>query len=162
MPMPSHPVHGKASTHPQYSGYRCMWRRCNDPKHRDYPNYGAKGIEVCARWAMGQRYAQGFWNYLEDLGDKPGPGYTVDRIDGSKGYTPENCRWADQATQNANRKIMKGEAHYKARLTADDVREIRILLRQGKSLSEVGRLYGVKNYVIYNISSGRAWKSVTD
>ena len=111
---------------------------------------------------MGQRYAQGFWNYLEDLGDKPGPGYTVDRIDGSKGYTPENCRWADQATQNANRKIMKGEAHYKARLTADDVREIRILLRQGKSLSEVGRLYGVKNYVIYNISSGRAWKSVTD
>ena len=159
--MPSHPVHGKASAHPQYSGYRCMWRRCNDPKHRDYSRYGDKGVEVCARWAIGQRYAQGFWNYLEDLGERPGPGYTVDRIDGSKGYTPENCRWADQATQSANRRIVRGEAHYKARLMADDVRDIKVLLGQGKGLTEIGRIYGVTNCAIWGISKGRSWKHIT-
>jgi hypothetical protein len=110
---------------------------------------------------MGQRYAQGFWNYLEDLGEKPSPGHTVDRIDRDKGYSPDNCRWADHATQNANRRIMKGETHYKARLSADDVREIKALLRQGKGLTEIGKAYGVTNCVIYSISKGRSWKSIT-
>ena len=85
----------------------------------------------------------------------------MDRVDGDKGYSPDNCRWADQATQSANRKIMKGETHYKARLTTEQVREIRKLLEQGKGLTEIGRLFDVTNYTIYHISKRRSWRSVT-
>ena len=60
--------------------------------------YGGKGIKVCARWDT-------FENFLEDMGERPGPEYSIERIDSTKGYYPDNCKWATRIEQNRNRSM---------------------------------------------------------
>jgi hypothetical protein len=73
-----------------------MWTRCERRENSNYRHYGGAGITVCDRW-------KNFESFLADMGERP-DGYTLDRIDGTKGYTPGNCRWATPKEQMRNRK----------------------------------------------------------
>lgn len=73
-----------------------MISRCEDPKNKSYYNYGVKGISVCEEWHSVSVFAE--WAY--NNGYKENEGLSIERLDSSKGYCPENCVWADRKTQN--------------------------------------------------------------
>lgn len=75
-----------------------MKARCYNPNYWAYRHYGGRGIAVCERW-LGP---EGFRNFLTDMGKKPSPKHSLDRIDNDRPYSPENCRWATQKDQVRN------------------------------------------------------------
>lgn len=81
--------------------YTAMKNRCLYKSLPAYQEYGARGIMICPRWLV--RNGQGFRNFIADMGPRP-IGKTLDRINVQGHYEPDNCRWADDDTQNANRR----------------------------------------------------------
>lgn len=84
-----------SSKHPLYKVWSSMMYRCHNENSTLYRTYGAKGIKVCKRW-------HDFKNFIQDMGLKPSKEYSIDRIDGKLGYSPENCRWATPEIQKSN------------------------------------------------------------
>lgn len=87
----------------EYMVWTNMHQRCSNPKSSMFPYYGAKGIKVCDRWSG----EEGFINFYNDMGARPSSGdgraMQLDRIDNSKGYSPDNCRWIHQRDNARNR-----------------------------------------------------------
>lgn len=90
-------VHGQANT-PEYAAFNHAQRRCNDPENPAYANYGGRGIEF--------RF-NSIEEWLEELGPKPSPELTVDRIDNNGHYERGNVRWATRHTQVHNRRPIR-------------------------------------------------------
>lgn len=80
-----------------YKKWASMKSRCNNPKDPSYKSYGGKGLTVCAEWndSFENFYEWSIKNGYED-------GLTIDRINNSKGYFPENCRYVTYKEQNRN------------------------------------------------------------
>lgn len=81
--------HGMYGT-PTYKSWSEMKYRCGNPKRSEYVN-----VSYCEEWEY-------FSNFFRDMGLRP-KGTTLDRIDVHKGYSKDNCRWADDFTQENNR-----------------------------------------------------------
>lgn len=77
-----------------------MIQRCTNPKHLKWEYYGGRGITVCAQWRR-------FDNFLADMGLKPHPSLTIDRINSAGNYEPGNCRWATRKQQSDNIKTIR-------------------------------------------------------
>jgi hypothetical protein len=81
---------------PTYYSWSSMLERCRNENAPGYQCYGGRGISVCDRWSV-------FKSFKEDMGDRPAE-TTLDRIDNSKGYSVDNCRWATATVQGRNRR----------------------------------------------------------
>lgn len=90
------------STLPEYPIWAGMLTRCSNPNTRHYHRYGGRGVHVCERWRAD------FANFYEDMGPRPSPRHSVDRIDNDGNYEPGNCRWAT-AYQQAQNSAKGGE-----------------------------------------------------
>lgn len=91
--------HGLSGT-PEYNSLWSAIQRCYDKTHAGYNQYGALGIKVCDQW-LGE---DGILEFVKDMGNRP-EGTSLDRIDSSGDYCPENCRWATPSVQSFNKKM---------------------------------------------------------
>ncbi len=82
-----------------YDTWYNMRRRCNDETHLTAIRYKSAGITCCDAW-------RDYRVFLSDMGPQP-ENTTLDRIDGTKGYSKENCRWATSFEQSDNKRIYK-------------------------------------------------------
>ena len=104
-------THGMTGTS-TYNVWVSMVQRCHNPNAKDYQRYGGRGIFVCDEW-------QKFDNFLSDVGERP-EGKSLDRVDNEKGYSPENCRWADAQTQQRNKRNSRLVTHNGKTMTLAD------------------------------------------
>lgn len=89
---------------PEYIAWRSMKNRCDLPTCKAYKNYGARGITYSSRW-------RDFTNFLADMGARPSPKHSLDRINNDGDYTPDNCRWATMKTQLNNKRTCRYITH---------------------------------------------------
>lgn len=137
--------HGRGHT-PVWYTWCGLRQRCLNPRNPNYPRYGGRGITVAERW-LGKR---GFDNFLADMGDKPSPAHTLDRIDNDGPYAAENCRWALRTTQARNTRQTKLEPH--------EPDQIRWLLSLGYTHKEIALHFDVSKSAVTNIAMNRAWQ----
>ena len=90
----------------EYTHFMNVKSRCTVVSNKDYPRYGGVGIGVCDRWLHGEGDLTGFECFRLDMGDRP-TGTTLDRIEGSLGYSPDNCRWATNIEQANNKRTSR-------------------------------------------------------
>lgn len=91
--------HGMYGTS-EYRAWSNIKTRCLNTNNSRYKDYGGRGISFCDRW----KYFSAFY---EDMGDKPTPKHSLDRIDNDGNYEPDNCRWATATEQSRNTRLRK-------------------------------------------------------
>jgi hypothetical protein len=107
-------THGMAGTGAHVSWLE-MRRRCLNPRTREYPNYGGRGITICARWAT-------FQKFFLDMGPRP-QGKSLDRVNNNGNYEPSNCKWSTPSEQALNRRPKRKHVCWRPRpLTILDIR----------------------------------------
>jgi hypothetical protein len=119
-----------------------MFKRCYDPRHKGFKNYGGRGITVCKRWHT-------FANFLADMGERPHPKLTLERNDNDGHYGPDNCRWATRSEQARNRRNKLTVAHVLA-IRADPRRPYKVIADD----------YGVTRHMIGMIIRRDAWPHI--
>lgn len=118
--------HGHART-TEHMIWRHMKHRCSNPHATGYHRYRGRGISVCERWR------KSFEDFYADMGPRPSPGHTLDRINNDGNYEPSNCRWATKLEQSKNKSV-------NVPLTIDG---------ETKIVAEWSRVSGVGRQVIY-------------
>lgn len=116
-----------------YAIWNTMVQRCTNPGSTSYESYGGRGITVCEDWKR-------FDSFYADMGEAP-DGLSIDRVDNSKGYSPENCRWATGIEQGGNKRNNKIVFHN----------------GQSKTLTEWAREYGLSPALVRNRFNALGW-----
>lgn len=123
---------------PTYRSWMALKTRCTNPNHKDYGKYKETWYPPWQR----------FGAFLNDMGERP-EGTSIDRIDGDKPYSPENCRWATAKVQTRNRKMT-----VLCEQVAEDIRRYRGL---GYSIKEIHQETGVRVSNINNVLYRGDW-----
>lgn len=124
-----HPVtESPVSSHPLYATWNVMIQRCHLETSSAYRYYGKRGIKVCSRWR------NSFAAFVEDMGKKPSPSHSLERINNNGNYEPLNCRWATRAEQAQNRRFV---------LNASGV----TLTASGKWSARLPSINGIRKYL---------------
>lgn len=121
--------HGMCYTS-EYNTWRALKERCLNPAFNSYRNYGARGIHVDEEWK------NSFEKFIDDMGPKPAPDYTIDRIDVNGDYCKDNCKWASTKEQSTNRRnTIRVDIHGEA-LTLPEIAE-----RTGINIKTIQKRY---------------------
>lgn len=80
----------------EWRAWKALRQRCSNPNHPAYRFYGGKGISFDPRWKE-------FKNFFEDMGKRPSEKHSLDRLDPTKDYGPDNCQWGTRADQGRNK-----------------------------------------------------------
>lgn len=126
-----------------YRIWRHMKSRCYNPNVESYPWYGEKGISVCDEWQRFEPFNEWANNngYSRDR--------SIDRIDNSKGYCPENCRWSTD----------KEQARNTTRTTCDEemVKQIRTMFSNGVRNKDIADLFGISRACVSDVVYHKTW-----
>ena len=90
-------THGMSGT-VEYRTWRDIINRCENVSHKDFNDYGGRGIKICKEWR------KDFLAFYSDMGDRPSNKHSIDRIDNNKGYSKDNCKWSTWTQQANNRR----------------------------------------------------------
>jgi hypothetical protein len=115
------------------------------PTHKSFHYYGGRRITVCERWHR-------FENFLTDMGFKPAPKMTLERVNNELGYSPENCKWATWKEQAKNKR-----SHGWNKLTEADAVMIRA---DPRKYYEIAKDYNVTRPMIGYIKQGKSFAHV--
>jgi len=129
----------KSST---YRSWLMMWNRCRNKKAIDYRYYGGRGIKVAKRWFY-------YLNFLSDMGEKP-KGFTLGRIDESKGYSKSNCEWQSRKTQSQSRRYCV--------LNMKKVKQARALYEKGWTQKQLAEKFRTGKTTMAYAVAGRTWR----
>jgi hypothetical protein len=121
-----------------------MKDRCLNRKSCHFAYYGGRGITVDPAWMT-------FSNFLADMGPKPTPKHSIERLDNAKGYGPGNCVWATHTDQMRNRRNVK--------LSMVKANQIRAMHRAKVGGYKVlARLFGVDRTQIRGVVRNELWR----
>lgn len=87
--------HGSSNTSTYFS-WKAMKSRCYNQNNNRYHAYGGRGIQVCDRWR------NSFADFLADMGQKPLPRCSIERLNNDGNYEPGNCVWSTSRLQSRN------------------------------------------------------------
>ncbi len=129
----AHTASGRQTS--EYMAWLAAKKRCFNPRNRSYRHYGQRGIGMSLDWAGS------FQAFLRDMGPKPAPTYSLDRIDPNGNYERSNCRWATPEVQARNKRNVKWYELEGERLILADVAARLALTRdQARALERRGTL----------------------
>lgn len=161
---------GGKTKSPAYSSWQSMLKRCDNPKEKQYADYGGRGIRVCAAW-------YDFRAFYADMGDRPA-GTTLDRYPDVNGnYEPGNCRWATRSQQRRNVRnwltsrwvttaeivapgLQSGSLNRGALLSEDAVRDIRQRYAAGAAICDLAIEFNVSESGMSSVVHRRSWRHV--
>lgn len=119
---------------PMYFVWKSMMGRCYNKNSTFFVHYGGRGIYVVPRWHT-------YETFRADMGQRPSPKHSIDRINNDGPYSPENCRWVTQDIQARNRRTTHSVSYSGETLT----------------LPEWARRLGISRDVLYLRLFRRKW-----
>lgn len=135
--------HGMRNT-TEYFIWTTMKARCYNKHHKHFAEYGGRGIVMCDRWR------DSFEEFYRDMGPRPSPKLSIERLRNHLGYYPGNCKWGTKTEQSRNRRNVVLTLHL-----AREVQRVRV---RGGNVAEWARLHGIKYATAQRAASGKSWK----
>lgn len=129
---------------PEWRIYNAMKTRCLNENSPRFSDYGGRGITICDRWLHGENGKTGVECFVEDMGPRPSPSHSLDRVENDLGYSPGNCRWATRKEQARNSRASKIVEFRGETVTLAEAVERFSAVRYGTVLARLRRGWGVE------------------
>lgn len=140
--------HGESDIHnrtPEYQAWLNMKRRCYNPNDDRYESYGGSGVKVCEQWKDDYRA------FLADMGRRPSPDHSLERLNVYGDYEPSNCTWILNAEQQRNQR--------KTKLTPEGVELIRDWLDKGFTQQAIADTLNVQQTTVSQVKLQKIWRT---